>query len=180
MHTLSTQKNTTKKSEIWFDYTLSANYTVIMAKDFEEKVLKALGNLQADVSGLKKGQASLENGQESLQKGQASLEKGQKKLQSDVTSLQDNVADIREDVTVIKDDLRKVEVRQEDMESTIDRILELSKVQAESWKKSATKEDIYGVEVNARLHSSVAKSHSVELADHERRLKRLEAKTNHA
>ena len=151
-----------------------------MAKDFEGKVLKALDNLQkgqdelrADVSGLKKGQDELRTDVNSLQKGQ-------KKLQSDVTSLQDNVGDIRESVTIIKEDLRKVEVQQEVMEGKIDHIAEIGKAQKESWEKSATKEDVYDVESRTKLQSSVIKTHSINLADHERRLKRLETKSSQA
>ena len=53
----------------------------------DEKALKILENLQADIRGLKQGQQGLESGQQGLAAGQRALEAGQKALQDDMTAV---------------------------------------------------------------------------------------------
>ena len=54
----------------------------------DEKVLKILEDLQADITGLKQGQQGLEAGQQSL-------EAGQRALQDDMTAVKDDVAAVK-------------------------------------------------------------------------------------
>jgi DNA repair ATPase RecN len=53
----------------------------------DEKVLKILEDVQADIKGLKQGQQGLESGQQGLAAGQRALEAGQKALQDDMTAI---------------------------------------------------------------------------------------------
>jgi peptidoglycan hydrolase CwlO-like protein len=128
-----------------------------MSKTFEEKVLQKLDALEKGQSALEKGQSALEKGQSALEKGQNSLQKGQASLKQEVARLG---------------------VLQEEMKSKIDSLVEIGKAQKELWEKSATKEDIHDIEVANKLQRLVTKDHSVSISDHDRRIKRLEAKTN--
>ncbi|MEN6388784.1 MAG: hypothetical protein ABFD04_00065 [Syntrophomonas sp.] len=55
----------------------------------EEKILKILEAMQADISGLKEGQRSLQDGQKSLENGQSSLQEGQRALEDRQKSLEE-------------------------------------------------------------------------------------------
>lgn len=80
------------------------------------------------------------------------------------------------DVGGLKEDVQQIGVRQEAMEDKIDHLVEIGEAQKELWQKTATKEDLYDVERTSKLTQLPIKAHSVSIADHERRLKKLEAK----
>ena len=126
-----------------------------MAKDFEEKVLDSLAKLTKGQDLLRNDVGSLQKGQKSLQKGQVSLEKGQKILEQKVD---------------------RFEVLHEETISKIETVIEIGKAQKELWQKAATKEDIHDLELHQGLARSVAKGHSIDIADHARRIKRVETK----
>jgi hypothetical protein len=55
----------------------------------EEKILAILTTVQADISGLKEGQASMQADISGLKEGQAKLEIGQASMQADIASLKE-------------------------------------------------------------------------------------------
>src|SRR5437763_14596322 len=69
-------------------------YTPVRTMSTDEKVLKILEDVQADIKGLKQGQKGLEAGQKGLEAGQKGLEAGQKALQDDMTAVKAETAKI--------------------------------------------------------------------------------------
>ena len=69
-------------------------YTPVRTMSTDEKVLKILEDVQADIKGLKQGQQGLEAGQQGLAAGQRALEAGQKALQDDMTAVKAETAKI--------------------------------------------------------------------------------------
>ncbi len=80
------------------------------------------------------------------------------------------------DVGELKQDVRRLELFHEEMKDKIETVIEIGEAQKELWQQAATKEDIHEVELYQGLTRSASKNHSVSIADHERRLKRIETK----
>lgn len=75
----------------------------------------------------------------------------------------------------IENNVQRLEVLHEETKDKIEKVIEIGQAQKELWEKSATKEDVYENQRDNKLTRSVVKAHSVDISDHERRIKRLES-----
>jgi len=70
----------------------------------EEKILKILEALSADIAGLKEGQSS-------MQADIAGLKKGQSSMQSDIASLKTGQEEIKTELRAVWDDIKRLDKR---------------------------------------------------------------------
>lgn len=89
------------------------------------------------------------------------------KIDGRLNSLERDVSDIKADVKILKDDVKTLKLLEGDTHETVEKLLEINSTQVDIWKKALTVEE-------AKEMESIHKTTRHAVADHERRIKRLE------
>jgi predicted nucleic acid-binding Zn-ribbon protein len=115
----------------------------------EEKILEILGNIQADVSGLKTDVSGLKTDMTGMK--------------ADVSGLKTDVAEMKTDMTDLKERVIKIEVSQENI--VIPQLHTLAEGQANLLATLAPKNRVEALEDDMAFMKSVIKAMSQEIAE---------------